>query len=676
MPRPKGTSTRCGQCQNCTGKWRQRCLNPRKDHSTNDEKITANCDVILDSGVKRVEKVESLSSVSTIQKGFRTKLRHPKNNNPLGYYSRLLSKPKVSGKSGTDNSDTHYSSQLDISVLCKELGIGKDIPAKYSRKLKFIKSIEEMSKSRLSELLTTVERLVEDIIKILHPTQVQQILGCLAGRWFKDLNNKTDLMNSRIVSEVATSYKHCDNKKEKERLLSVLVANFTRAELSKILGSEVKERTFKNARMHRACWGAGANGMKLPYRVLKFSEEDIKKLLIWIQNPENIQNIAVGEKRVISSEGEEYHFSNLQRKFPLEVLWKKYQKHLKEKREDMKWSQSTFEAVVKTITGSEQKKVAACDIINVRYGYENFQEIRKLLLEIQEKLPALKNHPKTDKIQRDIEWTEKFIKVDLKSHLKSESVCAAHCVQHALSSRKDDATFTPCKHKHNKRCKDCDSMHLLFVNLNSLLDLAVADIPLINLRETNKMIDSFRERIDVHYKFMLHYIAHCVRTFHEGQVRYKVAEALKENEIMVTADWKMKQLATKFRETQSDWFGKAGTIWHGVMVVRKVWNAEKSEFEYHATFETLVSDDKKEDGFAVLSSLRETFLNVKRDYPQITKATLLTDGAGCYSGTYLAINVAKLGEWTGVYVDNFFNSESGDGKSVLDSIFGVQKDNF
>ena len=92
---------------------------------------------------------------------------------------------------------------------------------------------------------------------------------------------------------------------------------------------------------------------------------------------------------------------------------------------------------------------------------------------------------------------------------------------------------------------------------------------------------------------------------------------------------------------------------------------------YTTKFYNDLGDDKEEDGFAVLSSFIDTCKLIKQEFSDITKSFVLLDGEGCYSGSYLAINLAIVGSITGIYVMGHFIAESGRGKSVLDGNFGV-----
>jgi hypothetical protein len=96
--------------------------------------------------------------------------------------------------------------------------------------------------------------------------------------------------------------------------------------------------------------------------------------------------------------------------------------------------------------------------------------------------------------------------------------------------------------------------------------------------------------------------------------------------------------------------------WHGI------WASVKRNGSYESQFFHHLSDDKKEDGFAILSNLVLALLKMKQNFPDLQEAILITDGAGAYSGGFLAINLSMVGLWTGIQVKEHFISESGQGK--------------
>ena len=93
-----------------------------------------------------------------------------------------------------------------------------------------------------------------------------------------------------------------------------------------------------------------------------------------------------------------------------------------------------------------------------------------------------------------------------------------------------------------------------------------------------------------------YYIAHVIWATHEEKVKLTLLESLKEGECIIIMDWKMKFLPQKHRESMQEYFGKAGTTWHGIYLLFK------RNGVYTTKFYNDVGDDKEEDGFAVWSS--------------------------------------------------------------------------
>ena len=88
----------------------------------------------------------------------------------------------------------------------------------------------------------------------------------------------------------------------------------------------------------------------------------------------------------------------------------------------------------------------------------------------------------------------------------------------------------------------------------------------------------------------------------------------------------MKFLQIKFREKQSEWFGKRGLSWHFSTPITKNVDSEKIELKSYAH----IFDSCQQDWYAVCSIIENTLEVVKKVHPQITQVNLRSDEAGCY----------------------------------------------
>ena len=66
--------------------------------------------------------------------------------------------------------------------------------------------------------------------------------------------------------------------------------------------------------------------------------------------------------------------------------------------------------------------------------------------------------------------------------------------------------------------------------------------------------------------------AHILRSINQDAARIGVLESLDESFVLVVEDWAMKFLPRKYRESQTNWFGKRGIPWHISVAFRKVTN--------------------------------------------------------------------------------------------------------
>jgi hypothetical protein len=63
--------------------------------------------------------------------------------------------------------------------------------------------------------------------------------------------------------------------------------------------------------------------------------------------------------------------------------------------------------------------------------------------------------------------------------------------------------------------------------------------------------------------------AHILRSINQDQSRLDILRNLGPDSALLVLDWAMKFLPRKFREAQSDWFGKRGISWHITVAMRR-----------------------------------------------------------------------------------------------------------
>eukprot|EP00058_Branchiostoma_floridae_P019324 XP_002604814.1 hypothetical protein BRAFLDRAFT_70664 [Branchiostoma floridae] len=122
----------------------------------------------------------------------------------------------------------------------------------------------------------------------------------------------------------------------------------------------------------------------------------------------------------------------------------------------------------------------------------------------------------------------------------------------------------------------------------------------------------------------------------------------------------MKCLPKKFRESQTDWFGKRGISWHLTVAYRCV-NAVIEAQTFVRLFKTCTQDSNTE-----VSVMKHTVEELKKDHPSLTSLYVRSDNAGCYHNV-LTLQVSKsISETTGVTVKRIDFCEPQGGKGSCD----------
>ena len=154
--------------------------------------------------------------------------------------------------------------------------------------------------------------------------------------------------------------------------------------------------------------------------------------------------------------------------------------------------------------------------------------------------------------------------------------------------------------------------------------------------------------------------SHQLRCSRQDEARTNVLDNLDQNSVHITQDWAMKFLPQKYRESQSDWFGKRGISWHITVVARKV-----QEHFQHQSFIHIV-ENSKQDSMTVVRIIEHTLRTVKNEHPELTTAFLRQDNAGCYHSAEMLGSCAHMKLSTGIEVQRVDFSDPQGGKGPCD----------
>ena len=218
--------------------------------------------------------------------------------------------------------------------------------------------------------------------------------------------------------------------------------------------------------------------------------------------------------------------------------------------------------------------------------------------------------------------------------------CADHCRLFALSDPLDDDFKSACDHEHLLACEQCDALDSVFAELIEKITKFQSDK--YSERQREDHLHDFKQAKTNIYQRK----AHILRSVNQEQAKQEVIQALDETSVLVVMDWAMKYVQRKYREKQSDWFGKRGLSWHISSVVSK--DADKKHINV-SSFAHLF-DSCTQDWFAVTSIAENLLCNVRSIYPCVKTAYFRSDEAGCYHNNLLIVALKDVGVRTGITV--------------------------
>jgi len=222
-------------------------------------------------------------------------------------------------------------------------------------------------------------------------------------------------------------------------------------------------------------------------------------------------------------------------------------------------------------------------------------------------------------------------------HITEESEVPDHCLGYALSDS-DNSFSNTCNHQHEMVCSSCE---ILKRALNTI-ENAVAEC---STSYSPEQWNDLKFRCTKAIEAVLAWKAHEVRLMQQDKPRHHIIDNLTSSDVMITEDWAMKFLPQKFRETQSDWFGKRGISWHISVVMYKSKNGDIQQQSF-----VHIVDNCNQDTNTVITLMEHILRTLHAENPDITTAYYRHDNAGCYHSVPLLIGFHLMEKATGIKV--------------------------
>jgi hypothetical protein len=180
-------------------------------------------------------------------------------------------------------------------------------------------------------------------------------------------------------------------------------------------------------------------------------------------------------------------------------------------------------------------------------------------------------------------------------HVSKES-----SVLYALSDPSDPDFQATCTHKHTDYCDRCNQVEEVFGNIDEALALVSEDNKdfkeqlVFKVAQAKRNINAWK--------------AHLLRNINQDEASIITSDSLDEKSVLLVQDWAMKFLPRKYRESQTDWFGKRGLSWHITVAMYKSDNGE-----IHSMTFVHVLQSCKQDNCTTLSIMKDVVHKLKEE---------------------------------------------------------------
>ncbi|KAK3736782.1 hypothetical protein QZH41_002391 [Actinostola sp. cb2023] len=388
---------------------------------------------------------------------------------------------------------------------------------------------------------------------------------------------------------------------------------------------------------------------------LKIDIEQLDHFLSFITSPHLVQDLPFGEKQLQLSTGKVITVPNVIRTMIPQRVIMQYKQYCIEAN-FKSFSDRTMRRILTECSASVRKSLQGLDYY-ASDGSRAFDDLASIV----QNIAYVKDEGEvwSTQIQDTLKAGKLYFKGDYKVHISEESNVADHCSVYALSDQSDQDLRQLCSHIHSSSCDQC-----------SALDVAISDIEQA-LKEVNFENEEMRDESTYLFSSAQRAIqawkCHQLRSVRQDLARTDALQLLDHETILIVNDWAMKFLPQMYRESQQDWFGRRGISWHISVDFRKVDEELQSQAFVH------IVQSCSQDSTAVVVMLQHLLRTLKDEHPEIMRANLRQDNAGCYHSSNTILAMAHLKQSIGINIVRVDFSDPQGGKGAADRLAATCK---
>ena len=494
------------------------------------------------------------------------------------------------------------------------------------------------------------------VLRALAPSQEENLWEAVTES--RQLSTGCAVKEDVALESILLAYRECINRATKTQILSLISDKYSQSELLELL-PEISLRQIKNARKHAERVGRGEITTKEPIHRCRLDMKKVKGFIDFISRSTFLQDVAFGTKVLKLSSGESIVIPALVRTMTAAKIIHLYQDECAREDENALGERTCYQ-IIEVCSASKQKSLQGLDN-TATAGTEAFELLESLVGQLSSNGAGAEWGRQTVKALRS---GKMYLKGEYKSHLGPHEQCPDHCTVFALSDPHVSELSAACNHEHSLLCADCQNIKMVLEGIREKIEDEKLD--LTHDQRERAMWENEDAVVEIEA-----WKTHLLRAFHQDLARLDALSSLDEETVIVINDWAMKFLPMRFRETQSQWFGKRGISWHFSAVIHmanhpdcQCTTTSMNGFKIHTYI--VVLDSCKQDWFAVSCILEEVLSVVKASHPTVTQAKVRSDNAGCYHCTALLTTINNSSNRSGIEVKRYDFSEPQAGKDLCD----------
>ena len=215
----------------------------------------------------------------------------------------------------------------------------------------------------------------------------------------------------------------------------------------------------------------------------------------------------------------------------------------------------------------------------------------------------------------------------LQVHVLPSSRVPDNCWAFVHSYQGDTDYVSACCHDHDITCDRCDLLTNVVCEIESALENV--EISTDEKGEMKDVVSLAKKRTEA-------WEAHLLRSINQDEARLDAINTLDAHSVLLVMDWAMKYLPRKYRESQTDWFGKRGISWHIATAMRK----SKSQLQMRTFVHIFHSCNQ--DSVTFLAIVDGVLKQLKATIPELRRVHFRQDNAGCYHSASILLVIEQV----------------------------------